>query len=56
MKFELPGISVDTLLIAAARVVSLFAACRSLADARTIKPIRNALAATCPKCASWSVA
>jgi hypothetical protein len=36
-------------LIAAARVVSLFAACRSLADASTDQTIRNALAATLPE-------
>ena len=36
------------LLIAAARVVSLFAACRNLADAPSDQTIRNALAATLP--------
>ncbi len=39
------------LLIAAARVVSVFAACRSLADAPTDQTIRNALAATLPEMA-----
>ena len=39
----------QVLLIAAARVVSLFAACRSLADAPTDQTIRNALAATLPE-------
>jgi hypothetical protein len=37
------------LLIAAARVVSIFAACRDLADAPTDQTIRNALAATLPE-------
>jgi hypothetical protein len=36
------------LLIAAARVVSVFAACRDLADAPSDQTIRNALAATLP--------
>jgi hypothetical protein len=36
------------LLIAAARTVSIFAACRDLADAPTDQTIRNALAATLP--------
>lgn len=36
------------LLLAAARVVSLFAACRDLADAPSDQTIRNALAATLP--------
>ena len=36
------------LLIAAARVVSLFAACRSLTDAPTDQTIRNALSAALP--------
>jgi len=39
------------LLIAAARVVSLFAACRDLADAPSDQTIRNALAATLPEMA-----
>src|SRR4030067_3512027 len=39
------------LLVAAARVVSLFAACRDLADAPSDKTIRNALAATLPEIA-----
>ena len=37
------------LLIAAARVVSLFAACRDLADAPSDQTIRNALFATLPE-------
>ena len=39
------------LLLAAARVVSLFAACRDLADAPSDQTIRNALAATLPEIA-----
>ena len=39
------------LLIAAARVVSLFAACRDLADAPSDQTVRNALAATLPEIA-----
>ena len=39
------------LLIAAARVVSVFAACRDLADAPSDQTIRNALAATLPEIA-----
>jgi putative transposase len=39
------------LLIAAARVVSLFAACRDLADAPSDQTIRNALAVTLPEIA-----
>ena len=39
------------LLIAAARTVSIFAACRDLADAPTDQTIRNALAATLPEIA-----
>jgi putative transposase len=39
------------LLIAAARVVSVFAACRDLADAPCDQTIRNALAATLPEIA-----
>jgi hypothetical protein len=40
------GVLLQILLIAAARVVSLFAACRDLADAPSDQTIRNALAAT----------
>jgi putative transposase len=43
------AVLLKVLLIAAARVVSLFAACRSLADAPTDQTIRNALAATLPE-------
>ena len=43
------SVLLQVLLIAAARVVSLFAACRSLADAPTDQTIRNALAATLPE-------
>lgn len=43
------SVLLKVLLIAAARVVSLFAACRSLADAPTDQTIRNALAATLPE-------
>ena len=39
------------LLIAASRVVSIFAACRALADAPTDQTIRNALAASLPEVA-----
>ena len=42
------SILLQILLIAAARVVSLFAACRDLADATSDQTIRNALAATLP--------
>jgi hypothetical protein len=42
------SILLQILLIAAARVVSVFAACRDLADAPTDQTIRNALAATLP--------
>jgi hypothetical protein len=38
----------QVLLIAASRVVSIFAACRDLADAPSDQTIRNALAATLP--------
>jgi len=41
----------QVLLIAAARVVSLFAACRDLADAPSDQTIRNALAASLPEIA-----
>lgn len=43
------SVLLQVLLIAAARVVSLFAACRSLADAPSDQTIRNALAATLPE-------
>ncbi len=43
------GTLLQILLIAAARVVSLFAACRALADAPSDQTIRNALAATLPE-------
>ncbi len=43
------GTLLQILLIAAARVVSLFAACRTLADAPSDQTIRNALAATLPE-------
>jgi putative transposase len=55
LRFEYQGykcsssVLLQVLLIAAARVVSLFAACRSLADAPTDQTIRNALAATLPE-------
>jgi len=55
LRFEYQGYKcsgstlLQVLLIAAARVVSLFAACRSLADAPTDQTIRNALAATLPE-------
>ena len=39
----------QVLLIAAARVVSIFAACRDLADAPSDQTIRNALAASLPE-------
>jgi hypothetical protein len=54
LRFEYQGykcsssVLLQVLLIAAARVVSLFAACRSLSDAPTDQTIRNALAATLP--------
>jgi hypothetical protein len=43
------SVLLQILLIAAARVVSLFAACRDLADAPSDQTIRNALAATLPE-------
>jgi hypothetical protein len=43
------SVLLQVLLIAAARVVSLFAACRSLADAPSDQTIRNALAVTLPE-------
>jgi hypothetical protein len=55
LRFEYQGykcsssVLLQVLLIAAAWVVSLFAACRSLADAPTDQTIRNALAATLPE-------
>src|SRR5208283_4752007 len=55
LRFEYQGykcsgsVVLQVLLIAAARVVSVFAACRSLADAPTDQTIRNALAATLPE-------
>ena len=55
IRFEYQGykcsksVLLKVLLIAAARVVSVFAACRSLADAPTDQTIRNALAATLPE-------
>jgi len=45
------SVLLQILLIAAARVVSLFAACRDLADAPSDQTIRNALAATLPEIA-----
>ena len=45
------GTLLQILLIAAARTVSIFAACRDLADAPTDQTIRNALAATLPEIA-----
>ncbi len=39
----------QVLLMAAARVVSIFAACRDLADAPSDQTIRNALAASLPE-------
>ena len=50
------SVLLNILLIAAARVVSLFAACRSLADAPTDQTIRNALAATLPEMPNWNAA
>ena len=55
LRFEYQGYKCTTsvllqiLLIAAARVVSLFAACRDLADAPSDQTIRNALAVTLPE-------
>jgi hypothetical protein len=43
------SILLQVLLIAAARTVSIFAACRDLADAPTDQTIRNALAAALPE-------
>ena len=43
------SVILQVLLIAASRVVSLFAACRDLADAPTDQTIRDALAATLPE-------
>ncbi len=43
------SVLLKVLLIAAARVVSVFAACRDLADAPSDQTIRNALAATLPE-------
>jgi hypothetical protein len=43
------SILLQVLLIAAARVVSIFAACRDLADAPSDQTIRNALAASLPE-------
>ena len=57
LRFEYQGYKCTTatllqiLLIAAARVVSLLAACRDLADAPSDQTIRNALAATLPEIA-----
>jgi hypothetical protein len=54
LRFEYQGykctssVLLQVLLIAAARVVSVFAACRGLADAPTDQTIRNALAVTLP--------
>ena len=45
------SVLLQVLLIAAARVVSLFAACRDLADAPSDQTVRNALAATLPEIA-----
>jgi len=45
------SVLLQVLLIAAARVVSLFAACRDLADAPSDQTIRNALADTLPEIA-----
>ena len=42
------GVLLQVLLIAAARVVSVFAACRDLADAPSDQTIRNAMAAALP--------
>lgn len=55
LRFEYEGYKCTTsvlfqiLLIAAARVVSLFAACRDLADAPSDQTIRDALASTLPE-------
>jgi putative transposase len=55
LRFEYQGYKCTTavllqiLLIAAARVVSLFAVCRDLADAPSDQTVRNALAATLPE-------
>jgi putative transposase len=55
VRFEYEGykctksVLLQILLIAASRVVSLFAACRDLADAPSDQTIRNALAATLPE-------
>ena len=46
----------QVLLIAATRVVSIFAACRDLADAPSDQTIRNALRPRCQPLGSWSVA
>jgi len=43
------SILIQVLLIAAARVVSVFAACRDLADAPSDQTIRNAMAASLPE-------
>jgi hypothetical protein len=57
LRFEYKGYKCETstvfqiLLIAASRVVSLFAVCRDLADAPTDQTIRNALAVTLPEIA-----
>ena len=45
------SVLLQVLLIAAARVVSIFAACRDLADGPSDQTIRNALAATLPEMA-----
>ena len=42
------SVLLQVLLIAAARVVSLFAACRDLADAPSDQTVRDALAVTLP--------
>ena len=55
LKLEYEGVKctastlLQVLLIAAARVVSIFAACRDLADAPCDQTIRNALAASLPE-------
>ena len=55
LKIEYHGYKCSTsvllkiLLMAAARVVSLFAACRSLADAPTDQAVRDALSAALPR-------
>ena len=57
LQFEYEGTKCTTstllqvLLLAASRMVSIFAACRDLADAPTDQTIRNALAATLPEIA-----